>query len=81
MYSNMENISSVISKKSEKLRFFEPFYMVAVVGGVEKNFFSDFFETTLEMFSILEYIGQIEILAEKNYLGCFRQVRKFKKST
>ena len=32
MYSNMENISSVISKKSEKLRFFEPFYMVAVVG-------------------------------------------------
>ena len=37
--------------------------MVAVVGGVEKNFFSDFFETTLEMFSILEYIGQIEILA------------------
>ena len=79
MYSNMKNISSVISKKSEKLRFFEPFYMVAV--GVEKNFFSDFFETTLEMFSILEYIGQIEILAEKNYLGCFRQVRKFKKST
>ena len=37
--------------------------MVAVVGGVEKKFFSDFFETTLEMFSILEYIGQIEILA------------------
>ena len=46
-----------------------------------KNFFSGFFETTLEMFSILEYIAQIEILAEKNYLGCFRQVRKFKKST
>ena len=80
MYSNMEHISSVISKKSEKLRFFEPFYMVAVVGGVEKIFFdpshyghhvkrlkkrsfSDFFETTLEMFSILEYIEQIEILA------------------
>ena len=81
MYSNMENISSVVSKKSEKLRFLEPFYMVAVVGGVEKNFFSDFFETTLEMFFILEYIGQIEILTEKNYLGCFRQVRKFKKST
>ena len=58
MYSNMENISSVVSKKSEKLRFFEPFYMVAVVRGVEKNFF----ETTLEMFSILKYIGQIEIL-------------------
>ena len=64
MYSNMENISSLVSKKSKKLRFFEPFYMVAVVGeGVEKNFFSDFFETMLEMFSILEYIGQIEILA------------------
>ena len=63
MYSNMENISSVVSKKSEKLRFFETFYMVGVVGGVEKNFFSDFFETMLEMFSILEYIGQIEILA------------------
>ncbi len=53
MYSNMENISSLISKKSEKLRFIEPFYMVAVVGGVEKNFFSEFFETKLEMFSIL----------------------------
>ena len=63
MFSNMENISSLVSKKSKKLRFFEPFYMVAVVGEVEKNFFSDFFETRLEMFSILEYIGQIEILA------------------
>ena len=63
MYSNMENISSVVLKKSEKLWFFKPFYMVAVVGGVEKIFFSDFFETTLEMFSILKYIGQIKILA------------------
>jgi hypothetical protein len=52
--------------------------MVAVVVGVEKQIFSDSFKTTLEMFSILEYVGQIEILAEKNYLGCFRQVRKFK---
>jgi hypothetical protein len=41
-------------------------------GKIPKNFFSDFFGITLEMFSILEYIGQIEILAEKNYLGCFR---------
>ena len=81
MYSNMENISSMISKKSEKLRFLSLFFMVAVVEGRKKNFFSDFFETILEMFSILEYIGQIEILAEKNYLGCFRQVRKFKKYT
>ena len=38
--------------------------------GIEKIFF----EITLEMFSILEYIGQIEILAEKNYLGCFRRL-------
>ena len=81
MHFNMENISSVISKKSEKFRFLSLFFMVAVVEGRKKNFFSDFFETILEMFSILEYIGQIEILAEKNYLGCFRQVRKFKKST
>jgi hypothetical protein len=72
----------VVLKKSEKLRFLSLFFMVAVVGRrVEKIFFSDFFKTTLEMFSILEYIGQVEILAEKNYLGCFRQVRKFKKST
>ena len=37
-------------------------------GRGEKKFFSNFLETTLEMCSILEYIGQIEILAEKNYL-------------
>ena len=64
MYSNMENISNVVSKKSEK-KFFStpqlgwPLPLVSLVGGLEKNFFSDFFETTLEMFSILEYIGQI----------------------
>src|SRR3569833_1363555 len=32
-----------------------------------KKFFSDVFETTIETFSMLKYIGQIEILAEKNY--------------
>jgi hypothetical protein len=41
MYSNMENISSVVLKKYEKLRFLSLFFMVAVVGGVEKTFFSD----------------------------------------
>jgi hypothetical protein len=29
----------------------------------------------------LKYICQKEILAEKNYLGCFREVRNFKKYT
>ena len=67
MYSNMENISSVVSKKSEK-KFFSSPPTSETSGrgqsswGVEKKFFSDFFETTLEMFSILEYIGQIEFL-------------------
>jgi hypothetical protein len=36
--------------------------------------FSDFFEIKLEMFTKLKYICQKEILAEKNYLGCFREV-------
>ena len=65
MYFNTENIFSVVSKKFEKLRFLSHFYTAAIVMGVEKNFFSDFFETTLEMSSILEYIGQNRILAEK----------------
>ena len=81
MYSNMENIYSMVLKKSENFWFLSHFYTAAIVKGVEKNFFSDFFETTLEIFSILEYIGQNQILAEKNYLGCFRRIRKFKKST
>jgi hypothetical protein len=67
----------ILSQVSIKTRFLH----LALGGGVKKNFFSDFFETTLEMFSVLKYIGQIKILAEKNYSGCFRQVRKFKKST
>ena len=33
-----------------------------------------------ELFFVLKYIDQIKILAEKKYLGCFRQGRKFKKS-
>ena len=80
MYFNMENISSVVSK-IWKISIFEPFFMVAVVEGRKKIFLGFFSKPYLEMFSILEYIGQIEILAEKNYLGCFRQVRKFKKYT
>ena len=31
--------------------------ILGTVGGFEKKFFSDFFETTLEMFSVLNYIG------------------------
>src|SRR3569833_4683097 len=77
MYSNMENISSMILKKSENFRFLSHFYTAAIVKGVEKNFFSDFFKTMLEMFSILEYISQNRILAEKNYLRCFRRVSFF----
>ena len=86
MYSNMENISSVVSKKSKK-KFFSSPPTSETSGrgqpswGVEKIFFSDFFETTLEMFSILKYICQKEILAEKNYSGCFREVVKFKQYT
>ena len=61
--------------------FFRPFlHMVIKIRG-RKKIFSDFFKITLEMFSILKYICQKEILAEKNYLGCFREVRKFKKYT
>jgi hypothetical protein len=46
-----------------------------------KKFSSDFFEITLEMFFILKYICQNEILAKKNYLECFKEVRKSKKYT
>ena len=56
MYSNMENISSMVLKKSENFRFLSHFYTAAIVKGVEKNFFSDFFEITLELFSVLKYI-------------------------
>jgi hypothetical protein len=41
---------------------------------------SRIFRNNLEMFTMLKYIGEKENLAEKNYLGCFRQVRKIKKS-
>ena len=80
MYSKVENISSVVSKKSEKI-FFDPYNYGHHEKRLKNRSFSDFFETMLEMFSILKYIGQLEILAEKNYLRFFRQVRKFKKST
>ena len=67
MYINTENNSSVISKKSEKFRFFTHFY--TWYRGVEKIFFSDFFGTTLELFSVLKYIDQRQNLTEKIICG------------
>ena len=74
----MENISSMISKKSEKI-FFD--LIPTPTCTAQKSKFLGFFEITLEMFSILKCICLKEILAEKNYPGCFREVRKFKKYT
>ena len=71
MYSNMENISSMVLKKSENFRFLSHFYTAAIVKGVEKKIFSDFFKTMLEMFPILEYIGQNRILAGKKLSRVF----------
>src|SRR6185312_12912022 len=68
----------------EKIRetsIFWTFLNASRRNEIEKKIFSDFFETMLEMFSILKYIFQKEILAEKNYFGCFREVIKFKKYT
>ena len=65
MDSNMENIPSVVLKKSEKI-LFDPYNYGHHEKRLKNRIFSDFFEIKLEIvFSVLEYIGQIEILAEK----------------
>jgi hypothetical protein len=80
MYFNIENIPSEVSKQSEK-KFFWSLQLRPRVKWLKNWSFFDFFETMIKMISILKYIGQIEILADKNYLGCFRRISKFKKLT
>ena len=50
-------------------------------GGVEKIFFSDFFEITLELFSVLKYIDQRSNLTEKIIYGVLDRLENSKKYT
>ena len=45
---------------------------------VKNRKFSDFFEITLEMFSMLNYICQNEILTKKNFLGVLDRLENSK---
>ena len=55
MYFNMENISNVASKY--KKNFFRSLQLVARVKMAQKSKVLGIFETTLEIFSMLKYIG------------------------
>ena len=80
VYQHRQQFESDFEKIWE-ISIFDPFLHMVLGGGVKKIFFSDFFEITLELFSVLKYINQRSNLTEKNYLWCFRQVGNFKKYT
>ena len=78
---------SYMNKRDTTASAFKIYLTVKDAGAIPiiqeglKKFFSYFFKNTLKIFSVIRYTCQIKILAEKNCPGCYRQVRKFKKST